>query len=170
MTAENLLIRVLGSCETMANASVVCSDETGASTQNIMSVVAGSIGIHAKIVHNLRDNNARATVPDQEQDVTETADEPQIDWKHTDDFAIEQDDINMSLSSQLKRLFNQLITISSTAFEDTDPETKELVFAAPKPETTLPQFAKDPAGKTGRILASRQRLSRWFLSPVTGRP
>ena len=28
MTAENLLVRVLGSCETMANASVVCTDKT----------------------------------------------------------------------------------------------------------------------------------------------
>lgn len=29
MTKQNLLVRVLGSCETMANATVVCTDKTG---------------------------------------------------------------------------------------------------------------------------------------------
>ncbi|KAF8989808.1 calcium ATPase, partial [Hymenopellis radicata] len=40
MTYENILVRVLGSCETMANASVVCTDKTGTLTQNDMTVVA----------------------------------------------------------------------------------------------------------------------------------
>ena len=48
MTHENLLVRVLGSCETMANATVVCTDKTGTLTQNIMSVVVGSVGINAQ--------------------------------------------------------------------------------------------------------------------------
>lgn len=29
MTGQNLLVRLLGSCETMANASVICTDKTG---------------------------------------------------------------------------------------------------------------------------------------------
>ena len=68
MTAKNLLVRILGSCETMANASVICTDKTGTLTQNVMTVVAGSIGIHGKFVHNLKDNQARTNMPDQEQD------------------------------------------------------------------------------------------------------
>ncbi|KAF9783701.1 calcium P-type ATPase, partial [Thelephora terrestris] len=44
MTAEKLLVRILSSCETMANASVVCTDKTGTLAQNVMTVVAGSIG------------------------------------------------------------------------------------------------------------------------------
>ena len=156
MTAENLLVRILGSCETMANASVVCTDKTGTLTQNAMSVVAGSIGIHAKFVRNLKDNKARSNAPDQEQDqpleqdqpqeqdVTEVAtDEPQANRKHADDFSIEQGDINTILSPQLRRLFNQSIAINSTAFEDVDPETKELAFVGSKTETALLQFAKD---------------------------
>ena len=59
MTYEKLLVRVLGSCETMANASVVCTDKTGTLTQNVMTVAAGSIGIHAKFVQKLKDNQAR---------------------------------------------------------------------------------------------------------------
>jgi Ca2+-transporting ATPase len=137
MTAENLLVRILGSCETMANTSVVCTDKTGTLTQNVMSVVAGSIGIHAKFVRNLKDNKARTNAPDQEQD------KPQVNRNHADDFSIEQSDINTILSPQLKRLINQSIAINSTAFEDKDPETKELVFVGSKTETALLQFAKD---------------------------
>jgi Ca2+-transporting ATPase len=33
MTRANLLVRVLGSCKTMANSTVVCTDKTGALTQ-----------------------------------------------------------------------------------------------------------------------------------------
>ena len=47
-TAEKLLIRILGSFETMENASVVCTDKTGTLAQNIMNVIAGSVGIHVK--------------------------------------------------------------------------------------------------------------------------
>jgi len=148
MTEENLFVRILGSCEMMANASVVCTDKTGTLTQNVMSVVAGSIGIHAKFVRNLKENKARTNAPDQgqdqpqEQDVTD-ADELQVNRKHADNFSIEQDDINAIPSPQLKRLFNQSITINSTAFEDVDPETKQLTLIGSKTETALLQFAKD---------------------------
>ncbi|KAG2063172.1 hypothetical protein BDR04DRAFT_587423 [Suillus decipiens] len=59
MTAENLLVRILGSCETMGNSSVICTDKTGTLTCNTMSVVAGSIGIHAKFVRKFEANQAR---------------------------------------------------------------------------------------------------------------
>ncbi|KAF9241129.1 hypothetical protein BU15DRAFT_45142, partial [Melanogaster broomeanus] len=36
---ENLLVRVLGSCKTMANASVICTDKTGTLTENTMNIV-----------------------------------------------------------------------------------------------------------------------------------
>ena len=108
MTAENLLVRVLGSRETMANASVVCTDRTGTLTQKVVSVVAGSIGIHAKLIRNLKENKARTNAPDQdldqpqEQDVTEAVDEPQVNRKHADDFSIEQCEFNPILRPQLK--------------------------------------------------------------------
>ena len=66
MTKENLLVRVLGSCETMANATVVCTDKTGTLTQNVMAVVAGSVGIHAKFVHKLEQNLARTNAEEEE--------------------------------------------------------------------------------------------------------
>ena len=37
MTKENLLVRVLGACEAMANASVICTGKTGTLTRNLMT-------------------------------------------------------------------------------------------------------------------------------------
>ena len=67
MTAENILVRVLGSCETTANISVVCTNKTGTLTQNNMSVVASSVGVYAKFVHILRENEARTNASNQGQ-------------------------------------------------------------------------------------------------------
>ncbi|KAI5985415.1 hypothetical protein EDC04DRAFT_2590274, partial [Pisolithus marmoratus] len=64
MTKENLLVCILGSCEMMANASVICTDKTSMLTQNVMSVVTGSIGIHAKFVCHLEQNQSRTNVAD----------------------------------------------------------------------------------------------------------
>lgn len=44
MTKDNNLVRHLQSCETMGNATVICSDKTGTLTQNVMTVVAGALG------------------------------------------------------------------------------------------------------------------------------
>ncbi|KAI9501859.1 hypothetical protein BX070DRAFT_193917, partial [Coemansia spiralis] len=44
MLKDNCLVRLLASCETMGNATTICSDKTGTLTQNRMTVVAGCIG------------------------------------------------------------------------------------------------------------------------------
>jgi P-type Ca2+ transporter type 2C len=137
MTHERLLVRVLGSCETMANASVVCTDKTGTLTQNIMTVVAGSVGIHAKFVRQLEENAARTNA-----DETDEQTEPR-ERKHKDDFSIDQTRLNTILPPPLKNLFNEAIAVNSTAFEDVSPESNEMVFVGSKTETALLQFAKE---------------------------
>jgi Ca2+-transporting ATPase len=113
-----------------------------------MSFAASSICIHAKLIRNLKENKARTGAPNQdeaqpqEQDVTDAANSPQTNRKHADNFSIEQDNINTILSPQLKCLFNQSITLNSTAFEDVDPETQQLAFVRAKTETTLLQSGR----------------------------
>ncbi|PFH53183.1 hypothetical protein AMATHDRAFT_138450 [Amanita thiersii Skay4041] len=136
MTKENLLVRVLGSCETMANASVVCTDKTGTLTQNQMTVVAGSVGIHAKFVRQLNENASRSNATEEHQTSMGTR-------KFPEDFSIDQANLNDILSPQLRVLFNEAIAINSTAFQDFDPETKNVIFVGSKTETALLQLAKE---------------------------
>ncbi|GLB40161.1 putative this magnesium-dependent enzyme catalyzes the hydrolysis of ATP coupled with the transport of calcium [Lyophyllum shimeji] len=142
MTYEKLLVRVLGSCETMANASVVCTDKTGTLTQNVMTVVAGSVGIHCKFVRQLEDNAARHNADGKDD---EDSDRPTHDAsrRHRDDFSIDQAQLNDVLPEPLRELFNEAIAVNSTAFEDRDPESGEMVFVGSKTETALLQFAKE---------------------------
>jgi calcium-translocating P-type ATPase len=44
MLADNNLVRVLSACETMGNATMICSDKTGTLTQNQMTVTSVVIG------------------------------------------------------------------------------------------------------------------------------
>lgn len=147
MTQENLLVRVLGSCETMANASVVCTDKTGTLTQNEMTVVAGSVGIHCKFVQRLDENGARTNAGE------ESGVKPSQERKHVEDFSIDQSELTNVLGEPLKTLFNDTIAINSTAFEDKDPATEELVFVGSKTETALLNLRSRTAGQTTRRLA-----------------
>ncbi|KAI1783903.1 P-type ATPase [Ganoderma leucocontextum] len=137
-TKENLLVRFLGSSEIMANTSVVCTDKTGTLMQNTMTVVAGSVGIHCKFVHRLQDNKARTNAD--EPPTLKTF--PTATSKHAEDFSIDQEQINHTLSPAIQDLFNKAIAINSTAFEDDDPESGRKVFIGSKTETALLKFAK----------------------------
>ncbi|KAL0574047.1 plasma membrane calcium [Marasmius crinis-equi] len=138
MTYENLLVRVLGSCEQMANASVICTDKTGTLTLNDMTVVAGSFGIHCKFVRKLEDNKGRTNAGDVEGQEAETRER-----KHKNDFSIDQTELNTMLSPSLRALINENIAVNSTAFEDKDPETGELILVGSKTETALLKLAKE---------------------------
>ncbi|KAH9159737.1 calcium-translocating P-type ATPase [Lactarius sanguifluus] len=127
MSKENVLVRVLGSCETLANASVVCTDKTGTLTQTEMTVVAVSVGVHAKFVQSLEENRG-----------SEVRSSP-----NAKDIGVDLANLDTVLSHPLKDLFNAAITINSTAFEVMDPESGSPVFVGSKTETALLRFAKE---------------------------
>ncbi|KAG6919209.1 hypothetical protein DXG01_008507 [Tephrocybe rancida] len=145
MTYEKLLVRVLGSCERLTSASFVCTDKTGTLTQNTMTVVAGSVGVRAKFVRQLEANQLRHNVDTSD---TMTSNLPLFAARSSlppknNDFPIDQAHLNDIMPRVLQDLFNEAIVVNSTAFEDKDPKTGELVFVGSQTETALLQFAKE---------------------------
>ncbi|KAJ6181064.1 hypothetical protein N7519_011525 [Penicillium mononematosum] len=87
MVKSNNLVRVLKSCETMGNATTVCSDKTGTLTQNRMTVVTGTFG--------------DAAFDDKDQTGNQT---------RSADFA-------KDLTAEQKQMMIESVAINSTAFE-----------------------------------------------------
>ncbi|KAG1742204.1 hypothetical protein EDB19DRAFT_1634054 [Suillus lakei] len=122
----------------MANSSVICTDKTGTLTHNIMSVVAGSVSIHAKFVRKLKDNQARTNANRSRSPHRSSG----LNTPH-DDFSINQSMLNTILSWPLLSLFNAAIAVNSTAFEDEEKETGKCVFVGSKTEMVLLNFVKE---------------------------
>lgn len=161
MTKENLLVRVLGSCETMGTATVICTDkvsvpaevrrvieavpantdrcllsrrvvdQTGTLTQNKMSVVAGSIGVHLKFAERLAETKRTNANSQSSAQVN----------RPPKDFSLDITELGEHLSQPLKDLFNESIAINSTAFEGKD-EHGNVGFVGSKTETALMTFAQ----------------------------
>ncbi|KAF9514593.1 hypothetical protein BS47DRAFT_1392337 [Hydnum rufescens UP504] len=149
MLRANLLVRILGSCETMANASVICTDKTGTLTENSMTIVVGSVGIHGKYVRDFEKHHERSNVGDEgscdadadadnfeakpnpppeqgEPGAPPTQDVTTTTRRHKDDFAFDMADLSSVLSPQLH--------IDSSGKVD---------FIGSKTESALLRFAKE---------------------------
>ncbi|KAG0348933.1 hypothetical protein BG004_003650 [Podila humilis] len=134
MLKDNNLVRVLAACETMGNATTVCSDKTGTLTQNRMTIVAGTLGINTRFIADVPegDSNARASIP-----INRNA------------FPMSQ--LVNNIPTAVTTLLHEAIAINSSAFESED-DKGNLSFIGSKTEVALLDFSKKIGGADYRTL------------------
>ncbi|KAF4976802.1 hypothetical protein FZEAL_6583 [Fusarium zealandicum] len=140
MTRENNLVRHLQSCETMGNATVICSDKTGTLTENVMTVVAGSLGKGGRFAFGDLNNGQ------QDNDASSAGSPPDsplgtdMGAKRGDTEQIQLTQLSSKLDPEYQTLLKTAITVNTTAFE-AEEEGKQ-GFVGTKTETALLDWAR----------------------------
>ena len=146
MTKENLLVRVLASCETMASTSVICTDKTGTLTTNQMAVVSASF-VDRQVVRDMAEHPRRIhSTAD-----AEATNEQALSAEHLRP-AFNLAELKDNISSELADLINMSVALNSTAFEQTDKDTGLVTFVGSKTECALLEMCAEQGWTSAKDL------------------
>src|SRR5271154_63756 len=133
MLKDNNLVRVLKACETMGNATTVCSDKTGTLTQNRMTVIEGTLGVSDRF-GMLHQASQEFKIPDRVDESAPTDTIQEVDPPHQTSTPISK--LLPQLPLAMKELLRESISINSTAFQMTK-EGNGKEFIGSKTEVAL---------------------------------
>ena len=159
MTRDNNLVRHLQSCETMGNATVICTDKTGTLTENVMTVVCGDLaasrisfsdqntsgridGMAKETLEQRAPESAASSPTNPTFDSPSTEPAPAPKGQGADRISVNE--LSNTLSSDTRALLKESVSINTTAFEG--EENGQAAFIGSKTETALLDWAKHYLG------------------------